>query len=122
MARMTKEQRIEAERLREEARKEQRRQEYPGLVKEALTLATQANFEIEFKDENFVVRDRDDSRSEVFTFGFELVGCTGYMTVLNLISSADYKLSLMNERRRVEQLKTNALEKLTVEERKALGI
>lgn len=121
MARMTKEQREELEVKRRREQEEQETRDYPGLLQEALTLATRANFEIEFRSGNFSVRDRDNSRYQPMVFGLTY-DKKSIKDVLELISDADYKLRVLEERAKKQEMKDNALAKLTPEERKALGV
>ena len=121
MARKTK---AELQAEREEAQALQEAHEfaqYPTRLMAALERATTLNFELEVRNSQFNLRDRDDSYPQLFVLTF-----THDQDSQNALESLEYDLkdkeAAEAEATRRYELKKAALAKLTEEERKLLGL
>ena len=121
MARMTKMQREAAE---EAVRVEQEKQlhvEYPTRLMKALSQATELQFVLSVVDDSFVVTDPNETYPELFTMSYEYnAEAEQYLYDLELELKLKYDEFVEKERR--QQVRANALAKLSDEERELLGV
>lgn len=99
--------------------------EYSARLMSALEESAKFNFELTVKDGKFVVVDRDRSRANWTTDAVELTmdwSDETQMQLENLEFRVGMKAMVAAEAERVRLLKQNALNKLTKEEREALGL
>jgi hypothetical protein len=94
---------------------------YPARLMALLERATKENFELTVKNGEFRVEDRDDRRADAYLLPLEF---TAYAdsTLDNLEWSVREKEEARAEAERRANLRVNALNKLSAEERKALGL
>ena len=98
--------------------------EYSARLMSALEESAKFNFELTVKSGKFMVVDRDRSRAN-WTDAFELTmdwSDESQMQLENLEFRVGMKAVVAAEAERVRLLKQNALNKLTKEEREALGM
>lgn len=121
MARMTKAQR---EAIEEAARVEQENRlcaEYPTRLMKALSQATELKFVLSVVDDSFVVTEPNETYPELFTMSYEYnAEAEQQLYDLELELSAKYAEFAEKERR--QQVRANALAKLSFEERELLGV
>ena len=121
MARMTKMQREAAEEAARVEQENQLRAEYPTRLMKALSQATELQFVLSVVDDSFVVTDPNERYGEVFTMSYDYnVAAEEYLYDLELELSVKYAEFAEKERR--QQVRANALAKLSFEERELLGV
>jgi hypothetical protein len=121
MARETKAQRearLEAER---QAQLAVAKFTYTERMMSVLARATKENFELEVKDMLFKVEDRDERRRDAY-FLQPAWTETADMDLYSLEVAVELKEEARAESERRANLRTTALNKLTEEEREALGL
>ena len=121
MARMTKTQR---EAMEAEARLEEQnrlRDEYPTRLMKALSQATELQFVLSVVDDSFVVTDPNERYGEVFTMSYEY-NAEAEQQLYNLELELKLKYAEFAEKERRQQVRANALAKLSDEERELLGV
>ena len=121
MARMTKTQR---EAMEAEARLEEQnrlRDEYPTRLMKALSQATELQYALSVVNDSFVVTEPNETYPELFTMSYEYnAEAEGQFYDLELELSVKYADFAEKERR--QQVRANALAKLSFEERELLGV
>lgn len=121
MARMTKAQREAAEEAARVEQENQLRTEYPTRLMKALSRATELQFVLSVVDDSFVVTDPNERYGEVFTMSYDYnVAAEEYLYNLELELKSKYAEFVEKERR--QQVRANALAKLSSEERELLGV
>jgi len=121
MARMTKAQREAAEEAARVEQENQLRAEYPTRLMKALSQATELQFVLSVVDDSFVVTDPNERYGEVFTMSYDYnVAAEEYLYDLELELKLKYAEFVEKERR--QQVRANALAKLSFEERELLGV
>lgn len=110
--------RLEAERANREALS---RATYMSRVMGVLERATKANFELEVKDEQFVLEDRDDRRGGTYRFPAQW-STEADNALANLEWEVEHKEEAEREAARRAQVRAQALSKLSAEERELLGL
>lgn len=120
MARETKEQKAARAAKELEERLEKEKEEYPTLLMATLERATKMNYELEVRNGEFLVVDRDDRDNRfVLTVQFSFVS----RVALNEMDwTLDAKEREAREQERRLQVRKNALAKLTAEERAELNL
>ena len=121
MARMTKMQREAAE---EAVRVEQEKQlhvEYPTRLMKALSQATELQFVLSAVDGSFVVIDPGERYPEVFTMSYDY-NAEAEQQLYDLELELSVKYAEFAEKERRQQVRANALAKLSFEERELLGV
>ena len=121
MARMTKTQR---EAMEAEARLEEQnrlRDEYPTRLMKALSQATELQYALSVVNDSFVVTEPNETYPELFTMSYEYnAEAEQYLYDLELELKLKYDEFVEKERR--QQVRANALAKLSDEERELLGV
>ena len=121
MACMTKTQR---EAIEEAARIEQEnrlRAEYPTRLMKALSQATELQYALSVVNDSFVVTEPNETYPELFTMSYEYnAEAEQQLYALELELSVKYAEFAEKERR--QQVRANALAKLSFEERELLGV
>ena len=121
MARMTKAQREAAEEAARVEQENQLRADYPTRLMKALSRATELKFVLSVVDDSFVVTDPNERYGEVFTMSYDYnVAAEEYLYDLELELKLKYAEFVEKERR--QQVRANALAKLSFEERELLGV
>jgi hypothetical protein len=121
MARMTKAQREAAEEAARVEQENQLRADYPTRLMKALSRATELQFVLSVVDDSFVVTDPNERYGEVFTMSYDYnVAAEEYLYDLELELKLKYAEFVEKERR--QQVRANALAKLSDEERELLGV
>lgn len=121
MARMTKAQREAAEEAARVEQENQLRADYPTRLMKALSRATELQFVLSVVDDSFVVTDPNERYGEVFTMSYDYnVAAEEYLYDLELELKLKYAEFVEKERR--QQVRANALAKLSFEERELLGV
>ena len=121
MSRMTKAQREAAE---EAARVEQENQlcaEYPTRLMKALSQATELKFVLSVVDDSFVVTEPNETYPELFTMSYEY-NAEAEQQLYDLELELKLKYAEFAEKERRQQVRANALAKLSFEERELLGV
>ena len=121
MARMTKTQR---EAIEEAARVEQEnrlRAEYPTRLMKALSQATELKFVLSVVDDSFVVTEPNETYPELFTMSYEY-NAEAEQQLYDLELELSVKYAEFAEKERRQQVRANALAKLSFEERELLGV
>ena len=121
MSRMTKAQREAAE---EAARVEQENQlcaEYPTRLMKALSQATELQFVLSVVNDSFVVTDPSEKYPELFTMSYEYSDAAE-QHLYHLELALKFKCAEFVEKERRQQVRANALAKLSDEERELLGV
>ena len=121
MARMTKMQREAAEEAARVEQENQLRAEYPTRLMKALSQATELKFVLSVVDGAFVVTDPGERYPEVFTMSYEYNAETEQQ-LYNLEMELSVKYAEFAEKERRQQVRANALAKLSFEERELLGV
>ena len=124
MSRMTKAQREVAEAAEEAVRVEQEKQlraEYPTRLMKALSQATELQFVLSVVNDSFVVTEPNETYPEMFTMGYEY-SVAAEQQLYNLELELKLKYAEFVEKERRQQVRTNALAKLSFEERELLGV
>jgi hypothetical protein len=121
MARETKEQRLEREAAEQAAYEAEQSQTYPARLMAMLERAVNVNFELTVKDANFLLVDQDDRRdcTVVLTLTYDRIN---QEALQELDWRVDMKEEAAREAERKANLRATALNKLSTEEREALGL
>ena len=121
MARMTKAQREAAQEAARVEQENQLRAEYPTRLMKALSRATELQFVLSVVNDSFVVTDPSERYPELFTMSYEYnVAAEQRLYDLELELKLRYAEFVEKERR--QQVRANALAKLSDEERELLGV
>ena len=121
MARMTKTQR---EAMEAEARLEEQnrlRDEYPTRLMKVLSQATELKFVLSVVDDSFVVTEPNETYPELFTMSYEYNEAVE-VQLYDLELELKLKYDEFVEKERRQQVRANALAKLSDEERELLGV
>ena len=121
MARMTKMQREAAEEAVRVEQEKQLRGEYPTRLMKALSRATDLQFVLSVVDDSFVVTDPNERYGEVFTMSYEY-NAEAEQQLYDLELELKLKYAEFAEKERRQQVRANALAKLSFEERELLGV
>ena len=121
MARMTKMQREAAEAAARVEQENQLRAEYPTRLMKALSQATELQFVLSVVDGSFVVTDPGERYPEVFTMSYEY-NAKAERQLYDLELELSVKYAEFAEKERRQQVRANALAKLSDEERELLGV
>ena len=120
---MTKAQREAAEEAVRVEQEKQLRVEYPTRLMKALSQATELQFVLSVVDDSFVVTDPNERCGEVFTMSYDYnVAAEEYLRDLELELELKLKYAEFVEKERRQQVRANALAKLSDEERELLGV
>ena len=118
---MTKAQREAAEEVARVEQENQLRAEYPTRLMKALSRATELQFVLSVVDDSFVVTEPNETYPELFTMSYEYnAEAEQYLYDLELELKLKYAEFVEKERR--QQVRANALAKLSDEERELLGV
>ena len=118
---MTKMQREAAEEAARVERENQRRAEYPTRLMKVLSQATELQYALSVVNDSFVVTEPNETYPELFTMSYEYnAEAEGQLYDLELELSVKYADFAEKERR--QQVRANALAKLSFEERELLGV
>lgn len=121
MARETKAERLAREAAAREAFEAEMAATYPARLMAMLERATKSNFELEVRDAKFVLQDRDDRRDR--TVELTLTYTTENQEALHELDwRVDMKEEEAREAQRQRDLRRQAFNKLSEEERNALGL
>ena len=121
MARMTKMQREAAEEAVRVEQENQLRVEYSTRLMKALSQATELKFVLSVVDGSFVVIDPGERYPEVFTISYEY-SVAAEPQLYNLELELKLRYAEFAEKERRQQVRANALAKLSDEERELLGV
>ena len=121
MARMTKAQREAAEEAARVEQENQLRAEYPTRLMKALSQATELKFVLSVVDDSFVVTDPSERYPELFTMSYEY-NAEAEQQLYDLELELSVKYAEFAEKERRQQVRANALAKLSFEERELLGV
>ena len=121
MARMTKAQREAAQEAARVEQENQLRAEYPTRLMKALSQATELQFVLSVVDGSFVVTDPGERYPEVFTMSYEY-NAEAEQQLYDLELELSVKYAEFAEKERRQQVRANALAKLSFEERELLGV
>ena len=121
MARETRAQREARLEAEQALRVEVAKATYTQRMMAVLTRAVKENFELEVKNMLFKVEDRDDRRSSPYMLYPEWTTVSD-MALYDLELAVEFKEEARAESERRANLRTTALNKLTEEEREALGL
>lgn len=121
MARETKAQRLEREAAETAQQVALAKATYTERMMAVFARATKMNFDLEVKDTQFKVEDRDDRRSTPF-FVSPVWNELADSDLYSLEMAVEFKEEVAAERDRLANLRKTALAKLTDEERKALSL
>ena len=121
MARMTKMQREAAEEAARVEQENQLRAEYPTRLMKALSQATELQFVLSVVNDSFVVTDPSERYPELFTMSYEY-NAEAEQQLYDLELELSVKYAEFAEKERRQQVRANALAKLSFEERELLGV
>ena len=121
MARMTKMQREAAEEAACVEQETQLRAEYPTRLMKALSQATELKFVLSVVDDSFVVTEPNETYPELFTMNYEY-NAEAEQQLYDLELELKLKYDEFVEKERRQQVRANALAKLSDEERELLGV
>jgi len=121
MARKTKAELAAAEQAARAARLLARAEAYPARLMAVLERAVKANFELTVKNSMFQVEDRDDRRADFYQLTNEF-SSDADSALDNLEWAVENKEEERAEAVRQRELRRKAFDKLTEEERNALGL
>ena len=121
MARMTKAQREAAQEATRVEQENQLRAEYPTRLMKALSRATELQFVLSVVNDSFVVTDPSERYPELFTMSYEY-NVAAEQQLYNLELELKLKYAEFVEKERRQQVRANALAKLSDEERELLGV
>ena len=121
MACMTKAQREAAEEVARLEQENQLRAEYPTRLMKALSQATELQFVLSVVNDSFVVTDPSERYPELFTMSYEY-SAAAELHLYNLELELKLKYAEFVEKQRRQQVRANALAKLSDEERELLGV
>jgi hypothetical protein len=120
MARETKAERNARYAKKAEELLEQSKAEYPTFLMTTLERATNMNYEIEVRNGEFLVVDRDDHENR-FVLSLQYTE-KSHSTLTEMDWTLESKENEARERERKRQIRKNALAKLTAEERAELNL
>ena len=121
MTRMIKAQREAAEEAARVEQENQLRAEYPTRLMKALSQATELQFVLNAVDDSSVGTDPSERYPELFTMSYEqAVAAEQHLYHLEL--ALKFKCVEFAEKERRQQIRANALAKLSFEERELLGV
>lgn len=121
MARMTKAQREAAEEAARVEQENQLRAEYPTRLMKALSQATELKFVLSVVDDSFVVTEPYETYPESFVMNYEY-NAEAEQQLYDLELELKLKYAEFAEKERRQQVRANALAKLSFEERELLGV
>ena len=121
MARMTKAQREAAQEAARVEQENQLRAEYPTRLMKALSRATELQFVLSVVNDCFVVTDPSERYPELFTMSYEY-NVAAEQQLYNLELELKLRYAEFVEKERRQQVRANALAKLSDEERELLGV
>ena len=121
MARMTKMQREAAEEAVRVEQENQLRTEYPTRLMKALSQATELKFVLSVVNDSFVVTEPNETYPELFTMSYEY-NAEAEQQLYDLELELSVKYAEFAEKERRQQVRANALAKLSDEERELLGV
>ncbi len=121
MARMTKAQREATEEAARVEQENQLRAEYPTRLMKALSQATELKFVLSVVDDSFVVTEPNETYPELFTMSYEY-NAEAEEQLYDLELELKLKYAEFAEKERRQQIRANALAKLSFEERELLGV
>ena len=121
MTRMTKAQREAAEEAARVEQENQLRAEYPTRLMKALSQATELKFVLSVVDDSFVVTQPNETYPELFTMSYEY-NAEAEQQLYDLELELSVKYAEFAEKERRQQVRANALAKLSFEERELLGV
>ena len=121
MARMTKAQREATEEAARVEQEKQLRAEYPTRLMKALSRATELQFVLSVVDDSFVVTEPNETYPELFTMSYEY-NAEAEQQLYDLELELKLKYAEFVEKERRQQVRANALAKLSDEERELLGV
>ena len=121
MARMTKAQREATEEAARVEQEKQLRAEYPTRLMKALSRATELKFVLSVVDGSFVVTEPNETYPELFTMSYEY-NAEAEQQLYDLELELKLKYDEFVEKERRQQVRANALAKLSDEERELLGV
>lgn len=121
MARMTKAQREATEEAARVEQEKQLRAEYPTRLMKALSRATELKFVLSVVDDSFVVTEPNETYPELFTMSYEY-NAEAEQQLYDLELELMLKYAEFAEKERRQQVRANALAKLSFEERELLGV
>ena len=121
MARMTKAQREATEEAARVEQEKQLRAEYPTRLMKALSRATELKFVLSVVDDSFVVTEPNKTYPQLFTMSYEY-NEAAEVQLYNLELELKLKYDEFVEKERRQQVRANALAKLSDEERELLGV
>ena len=121
MARMTKAQREATEEAARVEQEKQLRAEYPTRLMKALSRATELKFVLSVVDGSFVVTEPNETYPELFTMSYEY-NAEAEQQLYDLELELKLKYAEFAEKERRQQVRANALAKLSFEERELLGV
>jgi hypothetical protein len=120
MARETKAQRLAREAQKRTAFEAEQQETYPQRLMAMLERANKVNYELEVRDAQFVVVDRDDRNNN-----FRLTitwSAQSEVELYHLEVALDFKEESERDQRRQRELRRQAFAKLSSEEQQALGL
>ena len=120
MAYMTKMQREAAEAARVE-QENQLRAEYPTRLMKVLSQATELQYALSVVNDSFVVTEPNETYPELFTMSYEY-NAEAVQQLYDLELELSVKYADFAEKERRQQVRANALAKLSDEERELLGV
>lgn len=121
MARMTKTQREATEEAARVEQENQLRAEYPTRLMKALSQATELQFVLSVVNDSFVVTEPNETYPELFTMSYEY-NAEAEQQLYDLELELSVKYAEFAEKERRQQVRANALAKLSFEEREPLGV
>ena len=121
MARMTKAQREATEEAARVEQENQLRAEYPTRLMKALSQATELKFVLSVVDDSFVVTEPNETYPELFAMSYEY-NAEAEEQLYDLELELKLRYAEFVEKERRQQVRANALAKLSDEERELLGV
>lgn len=121
MSRMTKAQREAAEEAARVEQEKQLRAEYPTRLMKALSQATELQYALSVVNDSFVVTEPNETYPELFTMSYEY-NAEAEQQLYDLELELSVKYAEFAEKERRQQVRANALAKLSFEERELLGV
>ena len=121
MDRMTKTQHEAAEEAARIEQENRLRAEYPTRLMKALSQATELKFVLSVVDDSFVVTEPNETYPEMFTMSYEY-NAEAKEQLYDLEMELSLKYADFAEKERRQQVRANALAKLSFEERELLGV
>ena len=118
---MTKTQHEAAEEAARIEQENRLRAEYPTRLMKALSQATELKFVLSVVDDSFVVTEPNETYPEMFTMSYEY-NAEAKEQLYDLEMELSLKYADFAEKERRQQVRANALAKLSFEERELLGV